>query len=353
MYKYLCILLVAIGCVSEKPETNNYQIRQFSLGDFSNSKSLKGKKIAVEGLIDTEVILDMDHFLVVSGTLSDTLIRIIDKNKMKIVKSIGVLGNGPGEIRPPRTLFALDENSFIGYEIFMNRLHFFKTNQSDVLAQQTITSKDDMRQSRGLILSSDSTVIGTSKIMNEIFIEYNFKGDVINRYGNWRETVEEDIPVPVITDIHQGILSANQERSYFAHSCTGIDRIELLNKANNSIISIRGPEQHMMEYEVVNDNTGKPRLNVDPSKIRVFYKDSHLGEDYIFALYSGAYPLEIYEGSKYCSDIFVFTYAGDPVVHYMLDVPVSHFTINESENKIYGISLDADSSIVAFDYSVE
>ncbi len=62
--------------------------------------------------------------------------------------------------------------------------------------------------------ASDTTVMTVRTDKDEKYVEYNLRGEVVQTYGSWREMYQvKDVPVSVISSIHQGHLLSNPEKS--------------------------------------------------------------------------------------------------------------------------------------------
>jgi len=137
---------------------------------------------------------------------------------------------------------------------------------------------------------------------------------------------------------------SSPDKNKFILAGTGRDFIDVLDKVSGKILSIRGPVDEIPSFEV-DYSLGYPMAAVLSD--RVSYFGSFAGENLIYALYIG-------KDYKFISDfnnlnrIFVFDYQGNILNHYALDYPLVNFTVDEENGIIYGITIDQDPNVVAF-----
>jgi len=123
------------------------------------------------------------------------------------------------------------------------------------------------------------------------------------------------------------------------------DYIDVLDKASGKILSIRGPIDEIPEFEV-DYSQGYPMAAVLSDRVSCF--GSFAGKSLLYALYIG-------KDYKYISDsykpnrIFVFDYQGNIVWHYTLDYPLTSFTLDEENGIIYGLTINQEPNVVAFE----
>lgn len=81
--------------------------------------------------------------------------------------------------------------------------------------------------------------------------------------------------------------------------------------------------------------------------------DAFLGKEHIFGLYSGKTDRDIMELGRGETDLLVFDLSGEIKALFRLDLPISDCTVDETRNRIYGITADRDPGVAVFEFSLK
>ena len=345
----IVILLLVTACHSDV--NNNYKIKTFTYDDIPETRHLTGKKLHMEGLIYPRRLLNLKNHLVVAEHNADTLISIIDKSTMKIVKKVGILGRGPGEMDVTRHLLLGDnENEFWAYQPQLRKAAKFNTDQEGALAQQTISLTGKMSFVSHFAFSSDTSYMLLLVDGNDKFVEFNQNGETINAYDTWGHMLEGNHPFSVISSIHQGYLDVNDRKQVYVLAALQLDRIEILDKPSGGVISVRGPVSHIPRFSI-DRSLGYPMPAMDLDDFYYQYLRTQAGNNFIYTLYSGLPSIPINKGAeKFCNDIFLFDYEGNIKKRLVLDISICDMSIDEKNKRIYGLVYGAEPDIVVFDY---
>lgn len=237
---------------------------------------------------------------------------------------------------------------FWAYDAEQKRLAKYNIYADSPLSEDIINQTDDFFLAVEMAWSSDSTLMTERTDKDEKFVEYNLKGEVVRTFGSWREMYQvKDVPVSVISSIHNGHLRSNPEKSKFVKVGLQRDYIEILDRNTGNIISIRGPVQFMPEFKV-DYSLGYP-MPVTSAEDPQFYISPSAKSRFFYTLYSGKTMRQIIEDQSY-KRVFVFDYEGELKQAFELDFPLLSFTVDEENRKFYGITYDAEPNVVVFDF---
>jgi hypothetical protein len=350
---FFSILLILISCDSGKiGYDENYEIKSFTRRDISNSKLLLGQKLQFEEIVFPRFLTVFDNYIIVTERDANHFIHLIELrgNKQTYIRSLGVKGDGPGEIRGVSFIDAgFGDGTFWTY--MLNNMLFsnFVLNDTSIYAINQLRLDIKNYLSVGVAWTADSTIMVVKGNDHEKFVEMDLDGTTINTFGSWTGMIEGDYPDNIIPALYSGRFLSSPDKQTFGLFCSRTDVIEILNRNKKKIISIRGPENHMPDFEV-DYSSGYP-MYYTPNHLesRPQYFDGHFTDKYIYALYSGRTRAEIDQKNIMCDEVFVFDYGGNLLKHYKLDHSLLTFAIDEKHNKMYGGTYDANPGIVVFD----
>ena len=347
-------LLFLFGCFTRKSskELNEfYNIKQIDFKDFPQAQAITGIKLSFPEVLHPRRVLSLKNFLIVSETKSDTLIHIFQKPDFNHVGMIGVLGHGPDEIQSPWALLEDNtDNVFWVQQLSNKTLSKFDLNNISVFPVDYYRQEGDMVSAVNLVWSSDSTLIGTRADGWDKFVEYSKSGKVLHVFGTWHNMLEQDVPSNVVASIHQGRVLASPDRSKFLLACLDRDLVEILDKRTSTILSIRGPLNHIPKFSV-DYSPGYPMASLDLKTVRYCYVSAAFSAQYIYLLYSG-HTMEDVDimRDKFCEQVLVMDFEGNVSGHYILDTSIKEFSVDESARKIYGLTIDSEPNVIVFDF---
>lgn len=353
--RFLLVFLIISGyqCQTKNPaEDNSYIIKNFSSKDIPEIIQLEGKKYGFQELLNPYRILWEGSVLVVSEKKSnDDLLKIIDIDKGRFLKSMGINGMGPGEITQAGKLHKdSDLGSFWVYDSNLKIFSRFNVKSDSKLAIEQFKQPQEFYLAIDMLWSSDSSLMTVLADGNEKFVEYHMNGELLNTYGTWEVMLDQkDIPSNVIMSVHQGPLITNPDKSKFIKTGVLRDYMEILDKESGTIVSVRGPEHLIADFEV-DYSAGYPMAMFTSRDSHQFYLSATAGKDYIYALYFGKPMSEYFNNGEYARTVMVFDYEGEIIRSYELDYSLIAFTVDEEGRRFFGITYDAEPNVVEFSY---
>lgn len=348
------ILYLFLSCSVNSERTvqsNSYTIKQLNYDDFPKQRNLLGQKLDIPQIVYPRRIMALKDYLIVTETKADTLIHALDKKNFQYIRQLGINGFGPGEIQSPWALLEDPiENSFWAQQLSNKQLSKFDLSNSSVYSISNYRQEGDLLMAVNIVWISDSTLIGTRADGMDKFVEYDKTGVILNSYGTWEGMLEREYPSSVISSLHQGRLITSKDRSKVLLACLDRDIVEILDKDNGKILSIRGPLNHTPKFNVDN-SPGYPMIALDRNTIRYCYVGASFGEKFIYLLYSGHSYLTVdVNKNKFCEQIFVLDFDGVVLDHFFLDTSIKEFAVDEMERKFYGITIDSEPNVIVFGF---
>jgi hypothetical protein len=125
--------------------------------------------------------------------------------------------------------------------------------------------------------------------------------------------------------------------------------MEILDKESGTIVSVRGPEHLIADFEV-DYSAGYPMAMFTSRDSHQFYLSATAGKEYIYALYFGKPMSEYFNNGEYARTVMVFDYEGEIIRSYELDYSLTAFTVDEEVRRFFGITYDAEPNVVVFSY---
>ncbi|WP_422008295.1 BF3164 family lipoprotein [Roseivirga pacifica] len=301
------------------------------------------------GIGKAEHILFQANKLVVTKNLPEELILVYDLASSSRT-TMGQYGDGPGEIRNPWSLQKSKEPDQVWVaSIGQKMLSKFNIASGDRLAEEQIKLKGEATVIMEPLALNDSLLIGSSLDGKSIFTVFNREGEIIERLGDWSEKTEfGEYPAHVVSALYEGRLRTNGNQVLY--SCIALDRFMLLDLVKMEMEEFQGPFHIQPEFGTVPDR-GVSVFAPSPDT-KFGFIDSFLSDDYVYLLYSGLSPKEITQTGKMANDLLVYDLKGNLVHHFLLDVSLKAFSIDENTNTIYGLTsyVNDDARVVRFQF---
>jgi hypothetical protein len=149
-----------------------------------------------------------------------------------------------------------------------------------------------------------------------------------------------------------------KEAFYMNFTTDGIDKIAIcyymtdlieIYDVNGSLQKrLHGPEQFISRFKEYRNGEITGSSPVKGYNRDAFFSPENAGEEF-FVLYNGG-SIDDPDHSSLCKLLLSFTWNGIPQKIYNLDDPISNFTVDQDNKKIYGISRTPEYHIVEYSY---
>ncbi|WP_209332966.1 BF3164 family lipoprotein [Lunatimonas salinarum] len=347
--KYV-VLLVLLGC-SDPQQYSVSNEKSFGRSDVT-ATALTGEKFQYDEILMPRSILYKQGRLIISDRSGDNyLTHIVEGSNMKYQFPMGKIGYGPNEMSHVWTIESgFDPDRFWGYSIMdkiFSQYPLKDTPERHAIKQ--IKQQEDFFLAMGLTWSSDTSLMTYLVSGEERFMEFGIDGKRIKGYGKWEGLIPGDYSDYIIASVHQGKLSGNPTGDKFIKACIFRDRIEILDKKSENIIAVNGPINHIPEFSIVGSGTNESIAIKEDQPFG--YLDAYFGEKNIFGLYSGKSHVDKEALGEGETEIFVFDIDGNIQEILTLNTPIISLSVDELNQKIYGITVDQEPGVVVFNWS--
>ncbi|WP_235941488.1 BF3164 family lipoprotein [Cyclobacterium roseum] len=348
----IVILLPLTNCSEDKLKSDN--LKSFTEKTIPRTMNLVGNKYFFENIKNPLKIFVKNNKLIIgeSRRIPEEYppIHIIDAKNMKYLRPFGKRGFGPGEVSDVSGIdLGGKENTFWVYSAMSKYFSEFTLDDTTTLSKNQIKQEGDLFMAMAMAWSSDSTVM--CRLVNDPhqFVEFSIDGRRLANYGKWQDhLVREDLTNYMMSDLHLGRFKGNQQNNIYASAGFYRDRIEILNKESGSIFITDGPFNYIPEFTIVNSSGSSGKLIVDAAEPSAYY-DISISKNYIFGLYSGKTEKQKSESSEIANDIYVFDLEGTIKSKFILNISIRGLTVDEENQKIYGITTDENPGLAVFD----
>jgi hypothetical protein len=200
--------------------------------------------------------------------------------------------------------------------------------------------------------ASDSTYLGISRDDKNRILKSDLEGNRIGGFGEW-EKIEErpELDNYQLSTLNSGWSKGNKREEIFLRIGMSRDRLKIFDYRDKSFVIVGGPDLKLPQFELI--NTGETvYLNVDHEN-PYRYRDAFVTKEFIYALNWGVSQSEFNKTGIMAEQIWVFDHKSKLLWNLTLDRSIINFVINESTNKIYGITTDEEPGIAVFDIPKE
>jgi hypothetical protein len=279
-------------------------------------------------------------------------IHLVNSSNWSYLKPKGKHGLGPLEITDAaQFLYSANPNTFWIYNMNGRKLVEFSINDTSLLGTMEWKLPEPMANTHFIEKPTDSTFLTTGWYEEDLIIEFDSDGNLVNKYGKW-ELIDEraDLNLKDISQMNSGWLKGNPDVGLYIRASLYRDILKLFDYKSKEFITIYGPNPELPLFEL--HETSGPSVFFTP-ETTYRYRDISITKSYIFALYGGHSQVEFNQTGIMAEDILVFDHKGKPLWNLKLDRSIVEMVINEKTNEIYGLTTDEDPGIAVFDFPQE
>ena len=319
-----CILLIAglqIACQQVERET-------ISNADFPVQKELKAHPVAMDYIISPDFIIKRGDFLIVSSSLTDTMLYVLELPTFRCVNKLGIQGGGPDD--------------FFAFPMFCET---FPSDQLLVWGYTPVTIKKFDVDTTGRLLPdgehrlrfyeafNNMTVVNDSLLLYFLpdrlkVKKYDLKqGEVLDELELEKEDHGESYFYK-----NRGIMAAGNSQIVYAYLYK--KQIDLYDMGSFRLIKeLAGTGRYASP--VVGDFQGVQHyIHVVP------------GNNYFYALYKGE---RTGTDGNAAEVLEVYDYEGNPVALYSFDIAPTLFVVDETNGKLYGYNYRYEDYFFVYD----
>jgi hypothetical protein len=298
-----------------------------------------------------EVIND---YLIFADSKADTMIKVIDRNTLKLINSFGRRGQGPGEFIGPGPIFSdkRNKNAFFIYEISSRKLTKYNLNNiinNDFNPIEIITlSSGNIGTPAEFAMTQNEELLGIGIFYKDRISIFDLKKNVWSSIGKIPVLLKKEQFAPQHSHGFIGSIAYDSSSQEIFVSTRYGSIIEKYNIKNGLLAVYLGPDNFFPQYDIV--PAGDNYTMTYNDRTRFGYLDIHYNEklDRLFLLYSGKYKYsEVANKANFGNIIYVINNKEEVIEKIVLDKEIIQMAITEDGSKLYGLS---DTEILCFNY---
>ncbi len=321
--KILTLALLAImlfGCQST-PENNVVKEKNLI------SKTLEHKDIVNCGFPSALTL--HDDMIVIMDNSNSPIVQLFNREDVSLINSFGTKGRGPKELLTPSQMRITDNDIIELLDSDNCKLVYYTIKGEHIKDSSLMTSGHKIEKTPSIGRISDNTY-WISNLKTEFNLEiYNDNAEKLKSLFNIPNSNEDPY-------INQMSIESNPENGIIVGATKMGDVLQIYNtKTDKNFIHI---------------GEGGIPTSSDEGQIEG-YLDVKIGEDKVYALFSGVTFAEIFDneellnGGKY---IYTFSFEGKPLEKYTLDRQIVAFEIDPSGDTIIGYDSNQENPICEF-----
>jgi hypothetical protein len=305
--------------------------------DFTrNETNISAIKLDIGCMIgDPYGLIYLDPLILFYDRFEKQCVTVFDVKNKQFVRRFISVGQGPGEVVLPVSLFVSPvDKKICAFQTQISRLNMYEPDA--VIAKDPVTRFEQIRfEGRPeYIKKIKDGYVGIGMFEDGRFRLYDSLGNIVSACGIYPfQGKEMDFKDRFI--IYQGYVSTSADGNSFAIGTSYCDNLEFYRITDGNAVLVKKYES----YDVKGVFYGN-RIRIDDDCI-MNYKDAYGGK-YCYMLYSGKPYLD--NGSR-ISDvsgrrIIVFDWNGNYIRSYKADVDIFSFCVDEENNIIYALIYD-------------
>lgn len=273
---------------------------------------------------------------------NEKLLHLVDFNTKNVIRGIKK-GSGPGEVVAIIDLQFKEDNFFI---FDPDRQ---KINRVYISCDTTLMLKEveDIDSDKRLFAVNyqGSHLIATGLFEDAWFVSLKKNGEIISKadFPTFEETDNTTGMERSMLYISTHIANKPDKKKVVA-ATQNFGVLSFFNYINGSILE----EYKQIKYY-------GPKFTLPGRGGIAWSKDGRVGfcgldcdDEYVYALYSGRTYTEYGMQNHYCEHLLVYDWDGNPVKHYVLDIPLFSMKYDKENNTIYGIGYNPEGFFVEY-----
>lgn len=349
MKKRSCLcLLIAVAFMACSAPHNYENVEEFGLNDFIKTEKLEGHVLTFDSLImhpvDMQVI---DSLLFVVDSYDERHIQIYNLKTKKKIGSRIYFGQGPNDMLQP-VFVKNGKKSVQLYDmatscLFQYDVKTFLETEAPVPVRKT---KLEKKAINGVEVLGDKIYGYSCMTDKQMYVFDVLSGKKTFEMIEFPQSDMSYSESEKMNAYYMNFTTNGHDRIVACYCMT--DLIRIYNSKGDLLKSIHGPEQFFSHFKEIHDGTVVTSL-MDSEKNRdAYFSPVNVG-DRFFVLYDGE-KVNASGHDSLCDYLYSFTWDGIPDKIYKLSEPISSFTVDVEERKVYGISNKPEYHIVEFSY---
>ena len=340
MRKYIFLSLFTLACVGCSTVKKETTIEQLTHETIDIPDAILGSIGSIQKVGDYLVVLDYS---------TESLFHLIKLSEQRYIGKFGTRGPGPNEFNHPTKLHPYGEEQLCCYEPNKREIKLLTINTTDErMITSTLFQMKDRTFFEAIPVNGD-TILTTGCLEEGMFLLTTANGkqvSITNEGYPYEDEEEQKISNQLRAMVYQGNLSMSSGKK-FAYAISSVNQLHFYEIKNGKIIKSGEAIKSYAKYKPDAHSQNSFSVFFD-SNAPECYTDINVTDSLVYVLYSGRSFKEhklTWKESKY---LFIYNWKGTLLKSYQLDVPITHFCLDENGQTIYGIANIPDPTIVKF-----
>lgn len=334
-FLFVLLFSLLISCANKKNDQKDNENKKTSITnnvktkkEFPIEKKLKNNQTFIEKAIFINRMGLTRDYLFTSCFRCSPMIYTFSIPNLELVDSFGIRGNGPDDYSFP--VFHANSSNLLaiwGYSD-LRKIEKFNVNKQGKLS---FLNEYKLKDSKGY--NESHLVKDSFFIYNNVPESFSIKKININtseEVGEFNFEINKEIKEILNQDNKGNIAASDNGIAYLFYYKDQINFYDLNLNQVNSIIVNTNIERDLQNYK----------------KSKVYYTQSYSGNNYLYALYKGT---DLQDNSFAGNCIEVYSWKGDKIARYYLDMYIAYFVVDENNSRIYAYSAENPDYITWFD----
>lgn len=315
---------------------------------FNREQKLSSNAIKLNFTLNDPMQLVMADSLLLIGDFGETLVKVVDPLRGKVLNSICRKGRGPGEFSERiKITYNKREKAINIYEEQVQNFARFPISMALEWDNDSV-KKIHFDQPIFRVAKCNDSLLVAIGVFEKRYALFKPNGKFIGVKYNYPSSSDENWPINLKFVAFQNDLVANSTGDRFAEASLYCDNIEFFAIKGTDINKIKVYQSYSPDLD--NQSSGNMRVLHPKEGTKFGYLDICAQGNHVYCLYSGKTVKESRGkgGPFHGSIIRVFDFDGNPVVSYKLDRDVFKFTVDTHEKTIFAIVHTPEAEIVKF-----
>lgn len=324
------------------------------------------KKLISEKNFDLQEFMNGRLELLVNDTLalffnrqSSPIFYIYNLKSEKILTVFGSFGKGPNEYSMPRySWYDKIGNQLSVYDLKTKNFYFYNLDSllegnKSPQNMTALTYPNNVRVSR-IMPYNQNSVLGTGSFEKGSMVLFDFKEEkVIEHYGEYyMKDEDKGVSNEVLGRANQGRIFRHPTCKKFLLAQYFCGHLEFFTLENGEFNISTSYKIHPVLFEEKTFPNGFTTAAYVKEN-RIGFIDIAYNDNLIFALYSGRSMQDYGNESAYGRDVYVFTWEGEPIAHYLLEKDANSLAICNNSKNLYVLFIEDDFFLQRFNLNLK
>ena len=269
------------------------------------------------------------------------LFNLVNLSSKQVIRGINK-GQGTNEVLTPSSLLYRD-NKILVWDAILKKM-----NELVVSSDTTLTLKDHYvvdteTQILFFVNQLDSTLLATGRFEDYWLVEMSKDGKIISAidFPKWKET--KNISNIALSSLFRDVKMANSpDNKRIVVAVKGF--ISFLDRTDYGIYEYKQIMYHPPKFAI----NERGSVSITGDNITGFCAVD-CDDKYVYALYSGRTYKSHQMKMGHCEHLFVYDWEGNPIKHYILDIPIfNSISYDKEKNCIYGLAENPEGVLIEY-----